>query len=299
VHGALSDFARRSGDTEEIFNRMRTLTTTLLFAAATAAFAQNPAFDVASIKPADPQADGRIMIKMGGDPGRLDYVNVSIRDLIRQAFGVQDYQVNGPDWMVNERFNLQAKYPPDTSREAVNQMLQALLTERFGLKIHKDSKELAIFDLILAKNGSKLKESEAISSTSGPSDATSPRPTAPTPITMRLEGADRLHLSGTAVPIARFADLIGRQVGKPVFDKTGLAGKYDIELEFKPEQGVGVMRIAGAMPGHDGSSDSSDATPAPSIFNALQEQLGLKLESKKGPVETIVVDQVSKTPTEN
>src|SRR5262249_53398533 len=108
---------------------MRSIAITLFLLAGSAAYAQNPTFDVASIKATAPQDAGRFMIKMGGDPGRVDYVNVSLRDLIRQAYDVKDYQVVGPDWMNSARFDVKATCPPDTPRETRNLMLQALLAE--------------------------------------------------------------------------------------------------------------------------------------------------------------------------
>src|SRR3954449_5122415 len=137
---------------------MRTLATTLFLAGAASAFAQT--FEVASIKTAAPQEVGRVMVRMGGDPGRIDYKNVSLRDLIRQAYDVKDYQVVAPDWMNSARFDVQAKLPPDTPKEVRAVMMQALLAERFGLKTHKESKEVQVYSLIVGKNGAKLKKAE-------------------------------------------------------------------------------------------------------------------------------------------
>src|ERR1051326_1052992 len=99
-------------------------------------------FEVASIKPAAPPVEGKMMIRMGGDPGRLDWTNVSLRDIIRQAYQVKDYQITGPDWMGSTRFDVVAKVPADTPRSKVPEMLQSLLAERFKLSIHRDTKEL-------------------------------------------------------------------------------------------------------------------------------------------------------------
>jgi uncharacterized protein (TIGR03435 family) len=318
---------------------MRSFATTLLLLAGSAAFAQNPAFEVASIKATTPQETGRFMVRMGGDPGRIDYVNVSLRDLIRQAYDVKDYQVIGPDWMTGARFDVQAKYPPDTPRETRNLMMQALLAERFGLKIHKESKEVQVYNLVVAKGGPKLKKAE--DNPSLPPDAPGPRPAvfdrrveapggpaggggaiggvagsarvggggggggAPRPggpgmVMMRMDGPGKMHLEGKGMTVQGFTDMLARQLGKPIFDQTAITGQYDIALDFKPEEGMGMMRgMPMPMPRPEGSGPAPDNVEAPSIFTAVQDQLGLKLESKKGPVETIVVDQASKTPTEN
>jgi uncharacterized protein (TIGR03435 family) len=321
----------------------------MLFLAGSAAFAQSPTFDVASIKPTAPQEMGRIMVRMGGDPGRIDWVNVSLRDVIRTAYGVKDYQVSGPDWMTSARFDIQAKYPPDTPIETRNLMLQALLAERFSLKVHKESKETQTYSLVVGKNGHKLKKADPNKMTTmmldgpggpgladrnvrtgpgGPSgSATAGAPGAASAgagggmragapagggpggpgggrgmTMMRMEGAGKLHMTSMGTALPNFAEMLARQVGKPVFDETKLEGLFDIDLEFKPEAGMGGMvRMAGpGMPHGDGASGPApDAVEAPSIFTAVQDQLGLKLESKKGPIETIVVDSANKTPTEN
>lgn len=314
---------------------MRCIATTLLLLAGTSAYAQT--FEVASIKATAPQEAGRIMVKMGGDPGRLDYVNVSLRDLVRQAYGVKDYQVVAPDWMLSARFDVQAKYPPDTPKETQNIMLQALLAERFALKMHKENKELPVYNLIVGKNGPKLKKAED-SPMTAMSDG--PGPGAPGNINvtagargggasggasggtfrvggpggpggppmggrgmtmMRMEGPGKMHITSKGTTVAALSDMLARQVGKPVFDQTGITGNYDVELEFKPEEGGagGMMRGMPMMAPRPDGGPAPDAVEAPSIFTAIQDQLGLKLEAKKGPVETIVVDSANKTPSEN
>jgi uncharacterized protein (TIGR03435 family) len=327
----------------------------MLFLAGSAAFAQNPTFEVASIKPTAPQEMGRIMVRMGGDPGRIDYVNVSLRDLIRQAYAVKDYQISGPDWLTSARFDVQAKYPPDTPVETRNLMMQALLAERFSLKVHKESKETQTYSLVVGKNGHKLKKADPNKLTTmlvdGPGGpGTSDRnvrvaPGAPASgpaaggggggtwntagaptgagmrlgapaggaagpggggrgmTMMRMEGHGKLHMTSMGTALPNFAEMLARQVGKPVFDETKLEGLFDIDLEFKPESGsIAGMRMAGpgmAHPEGVPSGPAPEAVEAPSIFTAVQDQLGLKLESKKGPIETIVVDSANKTPTEN
>jgi uncharacterized protein (TIGR03435 family) len=305
---------------------MRSIVTALCLLGGSALFAQNPTFEVASIKPAAPQTEGRFMVRMGGDPGRIDYTNVSLRDLIRQAYNVKDYQVVGPDWMMSARFDVQAKLPPDTPTEQRNLMMQALLAERFQLKVHKETKEVPIYSLVVGKNGPKLKEAaeEPAVVRDGPPEANGPAagggragfngggpnggrgpggPGGRGMMMMRMEGPGKFHMTANATTVSNLVDMIARQVDKPVFDNTGLTGKYDVELEFKPENGMGMMKgmpmPMGHMPEGGGGAPAPDAVDAPSIFTAVQDQLGLKLESKKGPVETIVIDHAEKTPTED
>jgi uncharacterized protein (TIGR03435 family) len=138
---------------------MRRFATALLLLAGSAAYAADgPTFEVASIKATAPQEMGRIMVRMGGSPGRIDWVNVSLRDMLRYAYDVKDYQIVGPDWLGSARFDVDAKYPPDTKREDIGRMMQNLLAERFGVKTHKESKEVPVFNLIVGKNGPKLKK---------------------------------------------------------------------------------------------------------------------------------------------
>src|ERR1700720_191302 len=106
------------------------------------AAAPPPSLEVASIKSAAPPVSGKLMVRMGGDPGRADYNNVSLRDIIRQAYGVKDYQISGPDWMNSARFDIVAKLPDGAPRDQVPMMWQTLLAERFKLQIHRETKEL-------------------------------------------------------------------------------------------------------------------------------------------------------------
>jgi uncharacterized protein (TIGR03435 family) len=329
---------------------MRIFATALLLIAGSAAYAADgPTFEVASIKATAPQEMGRMMVRMGGSPGRIDWVNVSLRDMIRTAYDVKDYQVSGPDWMNTARFDVDAKYPPDTPTDQRNLMMQALLAERFGLKIHKESKEVQVYNLVAGKNGPKLKKADEnaspmilegpggprisdrrVDGPGGPSGgsggvvggaigaarttaagAGSGGPGGPGGgrggmIMMRMEGPGKLVLSGKGMTVQALSEMLARQVGKPVFNQTGIEGMYDIDLEFKPEAGMmggmNVVRMGGPAPGgHGGGADgpAPDGVEAPSIFTAVQDQLGLKLDPKKGPIETIVVDQVNRTPTEN
>ncbi len=322
---------------------MRSFATTLLLLAGSAFAADGPTFEVASIKTTAPQEAGRIMVRMGGDPGRIDWVNVSLRDMVRSAYDVKDYQVTGPDWMNSARFDVQAKYPPDTPKEVRNVMMQNLLAERFGVKIHKESKEVSVYHLVTAKGGHKLKPADENSTFTlgpdGPGGPGGPRTTdrrvdgpggpsaggasggvrvagpagappagGPRPggmMMMRGGPGGNMKMQMKSMTMGGLSDMLARQIGKPVIDQTGVTGNFDIDLEFKPEEGMGMgmgrgmpmpmpRPDGGAAPGHEANAETGA-----SIFTALQDQLGLRLESKKGPVETIVVDSANKTPTEN
>lgn len=294
---------------------MRFVFSTLFLLAAGLATAQKPSFDVASVKPAAPQEMGRIMMRVGGDPGMVDYKSVSLRLLLTRAFGVKDYQIVGPDWMSTAMFDVQARLPPETSEENRRLMFQTLLEERFGLKFHKETKDAPIYSLVVAKNGPKLTPAKEAPPNAlklpdspgyvpppnqrpaGPPSAANMRPGM---MMMRVENG-RFHLVTNAMNMSGICDMLSRQVGRPVIDDTGLTGYYDFDIEFKPEPGAmrGLLPPKGGDEGPAGGGPAPESVEAPSIFTAVQDQLGLKLEPKRGPIETIVVDHIEKTPIEN
>ena len=307
-----------------------------LFLAAALSFAQAPekslAFEAASIKPASlPTPDGRGMIRImppsGGpgtkDPGRINYPFASLKYLLFTAFNVKDFQISGPSWLDTEHFEIIATMPPSTTKEQFRIMLQNLLAERFKLAIHRDSKDLPMYSLVVNKGGPKLKVSDP---SNGDPDA-SPMlpPSGPPkigpdgfpelpPIGGRA-GLFNIMMPGRAKMVAHLqtmqdlADRLSTQLAKPVIDNTGLKDKYDFTIIFLPDQmngpmglmpppaGAGAVTVAGPGPG--GIAPSADADPVPTLFAALQAQLGLKLEAQKGPVEIIIIDHMEKTPTDN
>ena len=293
----------------------------LAFATAAALFGQ-PAplsFEVASLKPAAPITDGKIMVRMGGDPGRLDWTNVSLKDILRQAYEVKEYQISGPDWMGSARFDLSAKLPEGAPRSKVPEMLQSLLAERFKVTVHKETKELPMYGLVVSKGGVKMKESEI--DPNAPPPGSGPGPGGPGPeggVRFNRDGKPVFvgnprgpmmmmnstgHLSAKMMNMAGLVNFLARQVDRPVIDETGLTKSYDFDLDFVPENMQGMMGHMPPPPGGGEGGPTSSANNSEnngvSIFNAVQSQLGLKLEAKKGSVELIVVDHVEKTPTEN
>jgi bla regulator protein BlaR1 len=258
-----------------------------------------PSFDVASIKP-NHGGTGLFMIRV--EPGRFVANSVTVRFLLQYAYRVKDSQISGaPSWIDSEHYDIEAKSDDssaDAQRKATSDeegaqlrlMLQSLLADRFKLTLHHDTKELPIYALVVAKNGSKLHESAAT-----PDDAAPPGP--PTPggpqprHSIRMMG--RGDLSINAESLDMFTDLLSHQLGLLIVNKTGLKGNYDFKLKWTPDEGQGQM--PGGPPGD--AAPPPDAS-GPTIFTALQEQLGLKLESQKGPMDTIVIDHVER-PSEN
>ena len=272
-------------------------------------------FEVASIKPAAPQAIAKLQGSVEGGPGthapdRIQFTDMPLKVLIMRAYDEQNFQVSGPSSMDSQRFDIIAKVPAGATKEDARIMLQNLLTDRFKLKLHEGSRETAIYELVVAKGGLKLKE--AVQTVAAPEGEGSP-PAAPprgkdglmrTPhgqIGIQATAKGRMRMQGDAATMARLTEVLGMVVGRPVVDKTGLTGTYDVMLDFSPEgMGPGPKGLA---PGEGGgnpseapreSNDSGDT-----IFTALQEQLGLKLESRKGPVDLLVVESAEKAPTKN
>jgi bla regulator protein blaR1 len=258
-------------------------------------------YEVASIKP---DKSGTNMVRLMYSPDGLRATNCPLQMLIHSAYQVEDNQISGaPAWLTSEKYDIEAKMDSavaeglkklsdEERRTARQKMLQALLAERFNLAIHRETKELSIYALVTAKNGPKLKEAK-------PGDTYPNGIKGPDGIAragfMRM---GRGELTGQGLPISALVGLLTQQLGRTVVDKTGLTAKYDFTLKWTPEDSEGgSLRGPGGAPPQSDSAPAAD-TSAPSIFTSLQEQLGLKLESQKGPVEILVIDHVEK-PSEN
>jgi uncharacterized protein (TIGR03435 family) len=275
-------------------------------------------FEVASVKPAAPQAGGRVLIgRQGGpgtpDPTRITYTNTALKQFIAVAYNLKPYQLTGPDWLDTERFDIVAKVPAGATKEQANVMMQNLLVDRFKLSFHTVTKEFPLYELVVGKNGHKLKPSVEDSSAANPSHDAGPGRGGPPPLgkdgfpvippggrgMMMMSMGGPLKMAGNLQSMTDLADMLANQIGTPVVDKTGLTGTFSFTLEFVPERiataGLGGGLVApGAVPG--ASPNTFDGL---TIFGAIQEQLGLRLEKKKGPLNVMVVDQVEKVPTEN
>jgi uncharacterized protein (TIGR03435 family) len=298
--------------------------------------ASSPAFEVASIKPAPPfnpqlVRSGKLHIGVNIDEARVDIGSLSLKDLLCFAYSVKPYQVSGPDWMDKERFDVLAKLPDGGSKDDVPAMVQALLADRFKLTLHRDSKEQPAYALVVGKNGPKLKESPP--DPDAPSDAAPPAgpgfgpPVAFGQVRVKGEGQgmaasvgpvkvsmspDGMRLERSNTTMAMFADMLSRFVDRPVMDMTELKGSYEVALTLSLDdmrnavRSAGLMMGPGGMPGPApggeegrGAAIASSSDPAPSTIFATVQQLGLKLEPRKLPVATIVVDHAEKMPTEN
>lgn len=223
-------------------------------------------FEEVSIKPGDPNTNGS---STNSNPGRFTATNVTLKRLIVRAYDIEPYQFEGgPKWIDSEKFTVVAKFEDDEvktrSREERQKILraalQAMLAERFQIATHRETKIMPAFALVVAKGGPKMKEVEAQGGSSWNQNN-------------GVFTANRITMEG-------IASVLSGIVNRPVEDRTGLKASYELKLEWLPENA------------------KTDTSTAASIYTALQEQLGLKLESIKAPIEMLVVDRAEK-PTEN
>jgi uncharacterized protein (TIGR03435 family) len=222
-----------------------------------------PEFEVAVIRPstASPSAGTSFNVFEGG---RLRITNEPVRLLIRAAFQIRNAQIaGGPAWLDTDRYDVEAKTgrPEKPGPDQIAPLLQSLLIDRFSMKFHREMRELTVYALVLDRNrkgGPKLK-------TKGPDENTA----------MNTHGGDgKSKLVGTGVSMGALARYVGNRLGRIVVDKTGLSDSYDFTLEWAP--------------------DEAPDSPLPPLVTALREQLGLRLESQKSPVEVLVIDRLQK-----
>ncbi|HEV3199409.1 MAG TPA: TIGR03435 family protein [Bryobacteraceae bacterium] len=225
-----------------------------------------PHFEVASVKRAEGGGPpGDIPRNMDNSPGHFAMHNVPMRYALEWAYDLKDYEISGPDWIkFEDRYDIVAKAAGPASEEQTRQMLQTLLTERFQMKLHREKKDLSVYVLVPGKGAAKVKEAagDGPSITSGPNGAT-------------------FH----KFPISRLTFLLTRRLDRPVLDLTGLTGTYDYTIDLSGLNNAVIKE--------------GEETTGPSIFTAVQRDLGLKLESRKHAIEILVLDSLNKAPTEN
>jgi uncharacterized protein (TIGR03435 family) len=282
---------------------------------------------------------GKLHVGMKVDAGRVDIGYVSLRDLVTMAYEVKPFQVTGPDWMAAQRFDILAKMPEGATKEQVPAMLRALLEERFKLVAHRENKEQPVYSLEVGKNGPKFKEAPARAPTpeaapakpegkadvviaagdqqirinrtgGGPgAGATMSMSTPETgAVKMSVSPTGQMHMEMERMTMASLAQQLTPMLDRPVIDHTELKGAYTIGLDLSLQDLMQVARgaggatiatvpIGGPVPAGAPGFAASDPSGG-SIFMSVQ-QLGLKLEKQKEPVETVIVESASKDPTEN
>jgi uncharacterized protein (TIGR03435 family) len=231
-----------------------------------------PTFDVASIRENLSDHNGRSHIINSDHDGRFTTVNVPLGPTLQFAFGIPESQIDGiPSSLSSKKFDIEARsdpsidaqlksLPSDQAKAAKRRMIQTLLAERFKLESHTETRQLPIYNLVVSKNGTTLHPSKK----------------------SHAYNVRRNRFSDEGAPMAVLAEQLAEVLGRPVFDKTGLTAQYDINLSWTP----------------DSAANPTSDSAGPDIFTAIQEQLGLKLEAAKGPVEILVVDHIEE-PTPN
>jgi uncharacterized protein (TIGR03435 family) len=265
-----------------------------------------PTFEVATVKP---NKSGTNFIRFQTQPGgRFNAENVPVRELLRFAFQLQPYQIEGgPGWITSDRFDVIAKaegeQPPLGPGQVgpIQLMMRSLLAERFGLVYHTATKEMPIFALMLARPDGKLGPKLTTSTTDcaalfaarrGGGPGGPPGPPPPPGLGEKVPCGFRVspgNMAGGSSPISQLAQFLSQSMGRPVIDKTGLAGNFDFEVSFTPDQ-LPPQGVGGPPPG---VPPPPPVDPnGPSLQTALQEQLGLKLDSQRGPVAMFVIDKI-------
>ena len=276
-------------------------------------------FEVASVRPSGSLPPG---MTLGGrisggpgtnDPERMTYDHVPFQQLVMAAYGVQRYQIRGPSWVTPDdlrgaaRFDISVKVPPGATKEQAATMLQNLLAERFQLTLHHESALFSGYALVVAKGGAKLKESR------GPVEESERArlgaggkliPGSNMGVDVNRDGVVRLRFRD--YPLFDLTQQVSFALSAHLVDRTGLAGKYDFTLEFTvPENGL-IVGIQAALPLSPGQTAPLYREPIPAeqdgvaiVSAAMEKQLGLKLEATKITMDTLVIDHVEKTPTDN
>jgi uncharacterized protein (TIGR03435 family) len=231
-----------------------------MFAAAIALPAQTLQFEVASVKPSAPGGRGGIVRAM---PGNQTYIanNIPLKMIMTVAYTVTDRQISGgPDWVATEPFDINAKAARPGTIDELHVMLQHLLEDRFQLKLRRETREAAVWALVVDKGGSKLVEHDA-------QDLDHP------PMGLNPRGG----LSGKNLDMGYFAFILSRLLDRNVVNKTGLTAHYDLDLQYARDRGPGEAEAEG-----------------PTIFTALREQLGVRLEAARAPVEHVVIESAAR-----
>jgi uncharacterized protein (TIGR03435 family) len=260
----------------------------LLVVLAIGALSAQTVFEVASVKPSGPQS---VRGSHGGpgtsDPGQFSFSSATLQDILYRAYGLEDVQqISGPSWLGEEKYDFICKIPPGTTKQQFQLMLQNLLAERFKLTLHHQTKDFPVYELVAGKNGPKLKDSTGsdLARPTAEKDGFPSLPAGRPSWSMRYDEHMHAHLIAREEPVSALAMALKSAAGRVVVDRTGLTGKYEFTLEFN-------LKPSGP--------DASDDDPFPSVFDAVQQQLGLKLEDKKAPFDVLVIDHAEKVPTEN
>jgi len=241
-------------------------TVALAIGVSVAAWAAGPAFEVASIRPAQPGREG-----VDVQPGVVNMRGARLQFCLRWAYNVTEVQVAGPDWINDARFDIVAKAAGPAKLDEMRLMMQQLLADRFQVKLHRETREMSALVLTVGKGGHKLK---AVETEGSPSFQTG-----------------KLNLTGKGATVGQLIDFLSKELRKPIVDQTGLDGRYDYFMDINAYM---TDEVRATM------NQNGPPADAPSIIaQAMQSQLGLRVDAKKMPVEVLVIDRIEKTPSEN
>ncbi len=278
---------------------------TVLLASIARAQTPTPQFEVVSVRPSPPAVDDWQKIGVHIDGAMMRCTYLSLRDYIGMAYNLKNEQISGPDWMSNAKFDISAKLPEGAPRTQLREMIQAVLTERFKLESHRESKEFPVYVLSLGKGPLKLQESAP--------DPSLPAPSKDVHVGVSGVGSGSnqgsyVDLGGGAsvsssagkivarrVTMADLMNSVERYLDRPLIDQTGLKGIYDVTLQYSLEELRNVVRSSGSPR----SIPDSAAEAFPGSLAESFAALGLKLEPRKAPLDILVVDHAEKIPVEN
>src|SRR5471032_3200984 len=269
-----------------------------------------PEFEVASIKPSARPGAEQVHVGVQIDGAQVHFSYLSLMDYIQMAYRVKAHQVVGPDWLASERFEIAATLPAGAAREQVADMMQALLTDRFQLKMHRDSKEFPVYALVVGKGGLKMKESpdnaDASDGDGGKGAVNVTATGGRGGVSVNLGKGSYYSFANNRfeakkLTMAALADSLTRYLDRPVVDLTELKGNYDFVLEVSPEDYRAMLirsAIAAGVVLPPEALRALEGVPDNSLFTAVQA-LGLKLEQRKAPLEVLMIDHMEKAPTAN
>ena len=273
--------------------------------------AQSPQFEVASVRPFAP-TQGQVAAGLHFDGAQVRGVGLSLRDYLATAYRFKATLISGPDWTATERYDIQATLPDGSTKAQVPEMLQALLAERFQVKLHKEKKEFPIFALVLAKGPQKLKELPPDPNEDKANDEPVGMANVAT-IAVVGNGVSVTYARGASIsvgnnrievnklPLWVFCRNLERYSDRQIVDMTGLPGTYTFTVDVTPEDYQAMLIRSAVLRGQNIMAEAQkllDATPSSALSDALQ-QVGLKLEARKAPLDVIVIDSALKTPTAN
>jgi uncharacterized protein (TIGR03435 family) len=260
------------------------------------------AFEVVSIRPDEPGAFN--MAKMRFSSDGYDASNASVAMLIKDAYGIDGNQLSAaPKWISSEKFGIEARIDSDASytlsklsqnelKLAHQHMLQKLLADRFNLILHHETKDLPVYSLVRAKGDLKIHEANPTDIYSSGLKTRSGDLVGPHMMFMQLRGGQvKGRISGQGVPLALLVEQLSGTLKCPVVDNTGLAGNYDFDLQWTPDDGP-ISAADGSIDGQQALQNASSDSPGPSLFTAIKEELGLELKPQRGPVDTLVIDHI-------